>query len=157
MPWTPKQHRFFEAVAHGMKPRNGSDLSQGKAKDLAAEGIQHKAFGGSMKLGSTFGRFGGGVKSPIPAPHRGGMHGAEHMGMGKLSTVPPMGEGGFMALGGEAGHSKLAQVLARGAGSVSMHGGGCAHFAHGGYSRDHHPACPMFTGGIEEGEDVEPR
>lgn len=40
MPYTPKAHRFFEAVAHGMKPKNGSKLSQGKAKELAAEGVK---------------------------------------------------------------------------------------------------------------------
>lgn len=36
MPYTAKQEKFFQAVAHGMKPRNSS-LSQEKAKKLAAE------------------------------------------------------------------------------------------------------------------------
>lgn len=47
MPYTPKQHRFFEAVAHGMKPRNGSDLGKKKAAELASEGVkrEHDAFG----------------------------------------------------------------------------------------------------------------
>lgn len=37
MPWTGKQKRFFQAVAHGMKPtKTSSDLSAAKAKELLA-------------------------------------------------------------------------------------------------------------------------
>ena len=39
MPYTEKQHRFFQAVAHGMKPRNGK-LSQATARKLAGEGVK---------------------------------------------------------------------------------------------------------------------
>lgn len=37
MPYTDKQRRFFQAVAHGMKPRKtgeGRGLTTGKAKEL---------------------------------------------------------------------------------------------------------------------------
>lgn len=37
MPWTPKQTRFFEAVKHGMKPKNGSKLTPNKAANLLRE------------------------------------------------------------------------------------------------------------------------
>ena len=39
MPWTEKQQRFFQAVAHGMKPRSGK-LSKATAQKLAGEGVR---------------------------------------------------------------------------------------------------------------------
>lgn len=37
MPWTGKQRKFFQAVAHGMKPtKTDSNLSPAKAKELLA-------------------------------------------------------------------------------------------------------------------------
>lgn len=40
MPYSGKQERFFQAVAHGMKPKNGSQLTAGKAKELLSH--EHK-------------------------------------------------------------------------------------------------------------------
>lgn len=40
MPFTRKAHNFFEAVSHGMVPRNGSKLSQADAARMAKEGIK---------------------------------------------------------------------------------------------------------------------
>lgn len=34
MPYTDKQRRFFQGVAHGMKPRQDSSLTPAKAKTL---------------------------------------------------------------------------------------------------------------------------
>ena len=39
MPYTKKAHNFFEAVAHGMKPK-GSKLTQAQAAKMASEGIK---------------------------------------------------------------------------------------------------------------------
>jgi hypothetical protein len=36
MPYTPKQMRFLEGIAHGMKPRKGGP-SQGTAKKMVSE------------------------------------------------------------------------------------------------------------------------
>lgn len=38
MPYTPAQHRLFEAVAHGSLTRKG--LSRGTAAKLAREGVK---------------------------------------------------------------------------------------------------------------------
>lgn len=43
MPYTPKAHRFFEAVAHGMRPKDGSKLSKEKAAELASEGVKKES------------------------------------------------------------------------------------------------------------------
>ena len=42
MPYTEKQHRAFEAIAHGWHPDKGSlaGIGQGKAKEMAAEGVK---------------------------------------------------------------------------------------------------------------------
>lgn len=43
MPWSPKQHRYFEAIAHGMKTKDGeSGPSKEEAEKLAGEGIKKK-------------------------------------------------------------------------------------------------------------------
>ena len=39
MPWSEKQHAFFEAVAHGMKARDGGP-SKADAAKMAAEGVK---------------------------------------------------------------------------------------------------------------------
>lgn len=49
MPYTPKAHRFFEAVAHGMKPKNGSKLSKDKAAELASEGVKKESKDGKNR------------------------------------------------------------------------------------------------------------
>ena len=45
MPWTPKQHRLFEAIKHGWNPPEGSNIhiSREDASKMAAEGIAEKA------------------------------------------------------------------------------------------------------------------
>lgn len=45
MPYTEKQHRVFQAIAHGWHPSSGSlsKLSQGQAKKMAGEGVKAKA------------------------------------------------------------------------------------------------------------------
>jgi hypothetical protein len=39
MPWSEKQHRYFEAVAHGDSDEDG-DLSREEAQKLADEGVK---------------------------------------------------------------------------------------------------------------------
>ena len=46
MPYSPKAHRLFEAVAHGSIKRKG--LTKAKAAELAKEGVK-KAKGGKTK------------------------------------------------------------------------------------------------------------
>lgn len=43
MPYTTKAHRFFEAVAHGMKSKNKNAPSKEEAAKLAAEGVKGKS------------------------------------------------------------------------------------------------------------------
>lgn len=42
MPYTAKQHRVFQAIAHGWKPRSGSlsSISESEAEKMADEGIK---------------------------------------------------------------------------------------------------------------------
>lgn len=40
MPWTQKQHNYFEALAHGMKSKNKDAPSKDEAAKLASEGIK---------------------------------------------------------------------------------------------------------------------
>lgn len=40
MPWTPKQHRLFEAAAHNPKIAKERGIPQAQAKKMAAEGIK---------------------------------------------------------------------------------------------------------------------
>lgn len=44
MPWSAKQERVWQAIAHGWKPDKGSlsHISQEKAKKMAAEGVKGK-------------------------------------------------------------------------------------------------------------------
>jgi hypothetical protein len=39
MPWSPKQHRLFEGIAHGSIPPS-KGLSRAKASEMASEGIK---------------------------------------------------------------------------------------------------------------------
>ena len=41
MPYPPKAHRYFEAIAHGMKPKGGGPSVE-EAKKLASEGVKDK-------------------------------------------------------------------------------------------------------------------
>lgn len=40
MPWSPKQHRLFELLAHGGTPHNGANISQTDAARMASEGVK---------------------------------------------------------------------------------------------------------------------
>jgi hypothetical protein len=40
MPYTEKQHRFFQAIAHGFKPDRVKGPSREEAKKMAAEGVK---------------------------------------------------------------------------------------------------------------------
>lgn len=41
MPWSGKQHRLFEALAHGEKPRSPNvHISQADAARMASEGVK---------------------------------------------------------------------------------------------------------------------
>lgn len=40
MPWTEKQHRLFEAAAHNSKVAKRTGIPQGKARQMAAEGVK---------------------------------------------------------------------------------------------------------------------
>lgn len=42
MPWTSKQHRLFEAAAHNPKVAQRVGIPQGKASQMAAEGVIKK-------------------------------------------------------------------------------------------------------------------
>jgi hypothetical protein len=40
MPYTEKQHRLFQAIAHGWKPDRMKGPSREEAKKMAAEGVK---------------------------------------------------------------------------------------------------------------------
>lgn len=42
MPWTPKQHRLFEAAAHNPAIAQKVGIPQDKAKEMASEGVKDK-------------------------------------------------------------------------------------------------------------------
>ena len=43
MPWTPKQHRLFEAAAHSPEVANRVGIPMVKAAVMASEGVKRKA------------------------------------------------------------------------------------------------------------------
>lgn len=43
MPWTPKQHRLFEAAAHSPQIAKSSGIPQEKAAQMASEDVQKPA------------------------------------------------------------------------------------------------------------------
>lgn len=49
MPYTPKAHRYFEAIAHGMKPKGGGP-SKEEAQKMAGEGIKNEKKSKMSKL-----------------------------------------------------------------------------------------------------------
>ena len=51
MPWTPKQHRLFEAAAHSPAVAKKVGIPQQKAQKMASEGIKPdpKALGRALK------------------------------------------------------------------------------------------------------------
>jgi hypothetical protein len=53
MPWTPAQHRLFEAAAHNPAIAKEKGIPQAKAKKMASEGIKHdpKKLGEALKNG----------------------------------------------------------------------------------------------------------
>jgi hypothetical protein len=42
MPWSPSQHRLFEAAAHDPKISKERGIPQDKARQMASEGIRDK-------------------------------------------------------------------------------------------------------------------
>lgn len=42
MPWTPAQHRLFEAAAHNPEVAKRTGIPVDKAKQMASEGIKDK-------------------------------------------------------------------------------------------------------------------
>lgn len=42
MPWTPKQHRLFEAAAHNPAIAQKVGIPQDKAQQMASEGVKKK-------------------------------------------------------------------------------------------------------------------
>lgn len=50
MPWTPKQHRLFEAAAHDPAVAARVGIKHGKAATMAAEGVRKGA--GTMSEGA---------------------------------------------------------------------------------------------------------
>lgn len=56
MPYTEKQHRVFQAIAHGWNPKKGSlaSISQSEAKKMAGEGVKSEVAAASRK--SAIGR-----------------------------------------------------------------------------------------------------
>jgi hypothetical protein len=49
MPWTAKQHRLFEAAAHDPKVAKRVGIPQGKAAQMASEGVKVKSEAQAMK------------------------------------------------------------------------------------------------------------
>ncbi len=49
MPWTPKQHRLFEAAAHNPEVAAKYGIPQQKASQMASEGIKRKALAGYLR------------------------------------------------------------------------------------------------------------
>lgn len=49
MPWTPAQHRLFEAAAHNPAIAKKTGIPQAKAASMASEGIKDKP----KKLGAV--------------------------------------------------------------------------------------------------------
>ena len=43
MPWSPKQHRLFEAAAHNPEVSKRTGIPMQKAAQMASEGIKTKA------------------------------------------------------------------------------------------------------------------
>lgn len=43
MPWTPKQHRLFEAAAHDPAVAASHGMTQAKASQMAGEGVKAQA------------------------------------------------------------------------------------------------------------------
>jgi hypothetical protein len=48
MPWTPKQHRLFEAAAHSPAVAQRVGIPVAKAQGMASEGIKKKLAGALM-------------------------------------------------------------------------------------------------------------
>jgi len=42
MPWTPKQHKLFEAAAHNPEIAKKVGIPQAKAKEMASEGVKKR-------------------------------------------------------------------------------------------------------------------
>jgi len=42
MPWTPKQHKLFEAAVHNPKVAKKVGIPQAKAKEMAIEGVKKR-------------------------------------------------------------------------------------------------------------------
>ena len=53
MPWSPKQHRLFEAAAHNPAVAMRVGIPQYKARDMAAEGIKPAVLASALKTATT--------------------------------------------------------------------------------------------------------
>jgi hypothetical protein len=49
MPWTPSQHRLFEAAAHNPAIAKRKGIPQAKAAQMASEGIKPQKLGEGLK------------------------------------------------------------------------------------------------------------
>lgn len=50
MPWTPAQHRLFEAAAHNPSVAARTGIPQNKAAQMAREGIKRQPYRPTNKL-----------------------------------------------------------------------------------------------------------
>lgn len=49
MPWTPSQHRLFEAAAHNPDVAKKVGIPQDKAKQMASEGVKREKLAALLK------------------------------------------------------------------------------------------------------------
>jgi len=49
MPWTPAQHRLFEAAAHNQAVAKRVGIPQGKAQQMANEGVKAKQLAEALR------------------------------------------------------------------------------------------------------------
>lgn len=49
MPWSPKQHRLFEAAAHSPAVSKRAGIPQATAAQMASEGIKQKALASVLR------------------------------------------------------------------------------------------------------------
>ena len=49
MPWSPAQHRLFEAAAHDSKVAKRAGIPQQKAAEMASEGVKRKVVADALR------------------------------------------------------------------------------------------------------------
>ena len=50
MPWSPKQHRLFEAAAHNPQVAARTGIPQQKAAQMASEGVKRQALANAVRF-----------------------------------------------------------------------------------------------------------